>query len=508
MIEDLPRAKYEIDVFLAGGERWRCWRDGLPLGEVKTTNLAVSIEFGKLILSLWGEDFSECWKITAYQMRPGRLTLRLQRALDRAETILELRPPTPEPELSESHRQRRRDYEAIISRRVAEAFNARIEHVVTQRDVHHHLSGIYTRMLLRRGNERLAALAVNPQESQANIDGLLTAGLIWCDFLRDRTPDAPVTRLFLLAPERRGLTLARRLTAVRPPTRLTVHLYEVAPESGEIAPVRPFDQGDLFDPASHRLPPAAPGVPPHPLGDRLLALAPDLARLYRRPGSRVESLRIRGLEVARFSGHRITFGVGRKKRRLGADWKPLEALIADVARVRRPESEETFHPFYRLQAERWLEEMIRDDLRRLDPRLDPRFVYPQVPAHREDEYGLVDLLAITEEGQLAIIEVKVEEDRELPMQALDYWLKMEWHRQRGDFPRRGYFPGRIIADQPPLLLLVAPVFRFHPTFDLVARCIDARIPVYKIGIAETWRRGVKVVYRERANGVSWCSHRG
>ena len=507
-MDDLSRAKYEIEAFLTTGQRWRCRRDGLLVGDVTTTALALSIEFGKLIFSLWGDDFSECWKIVEYEIRGERLRLHLQRALDRAETILELCPPTSEGELSEAYRQRRRTYEAIISQRVAEAFNAGIERVVTERDAHRHLSGIYTRMVLRRGAERIAAIAVNPHESQRHIDGALTAGLIWWEYLRQQSRTESVMPLFLFVPQGRSLTIARRLTVLRPPAPLRLHLYEVEPRSAEIIPIRPFDQGELFDPAAERLPHAAAALRPHAERDRLLALAPHLLRLYRRPGSRVESVRLRGLEVARVSGRRITFGIGGRKRPLGHDWTEIEAFIAEVARIRQPESDEKFHPFYRLQAERWLEEMIRDDVRRLDPRLDTRLIYPQIPAHRDDDYGMVDLLGITEEGQLAIIELKVEEDSELPMQGLDYWLKVEWHRRRGDFHRRGYFPGRDIADRPALVLLVAPVFRFHPTFDLVARWIDASVPVYKIGIAEEWRRGVKVVHRERANGVAGHHHRG
>jgi hypothetical protein len=232
----------------------------------------------------------------------------------------------------------------------------------------------------------------------------------------------------------------------------------------------------------------------------MLALAPGVIRLYRRTGGSVESLRVRGLEIARLSSGKLTFGVGNQKRRFEDDWKDVEGFIGEVVRVRQPDSEERFHPFYRLQAERWLEELIREDVRRLDARLDPRFVYPQIPAHRDDDYAMVDLLGITDDGQLVVIELKVAEDIELPMQGVDYWLKIEWHRRRGDFQRRGYFPGVELADRPAMVLLVSPLLRFHRTFNLVAGWIHEVVPVYKVGITDDWRRGLKVVYRERANG--------
>ena len=98
-----------------------------------------------------------------------------------------------------------------------------------------------------------------------------------------------------------------------------------------------------------------------------------------------------------------------------------------------------------------------------------------------------------------VIELKVSEDPDFPLQGLDYWLRVEWHRRRGDFARRGYFHGLNIDDRSPLLYLVAPLFRFHATTKLIAGSIAERVPVYRIGINEDWRAGVRVLMSERLN---------
>jgi hypothetical protein len=97
------------------------------------------------------------------------------------------------------------------------------------------------------------------------------------------------------------------------------------------------------------------------------------------------------------------------------------------------------------------------------------------------------------------MELKVSEETEFPLQGLDYWLRVEWHRARGDFHRRGYFEGLSLIDAPPLLYLVAPLFRFHETTKLIAGAIHERVPVYRIGLNEDWRREVRVLLRERLN---------
>jgi hypothetical protein len=108
-------------------------------------------------------------------------------------------------------------------------------------------------------------------------------------------------------------------------------------------------------------------------------------------------------------------------------------------------------------------------------------------------------LTVNHEGRLAVIEIKAAEDPQLPLQGTDYWLRVEQGRLRNEFKRRGLFEGVVIADQSPLLYLVAPRLRFHRTFATVARCVSSRIEVYRIGVNMNWREGVKVHTRERIN---------
>jgi hypothetical protein len=50
--------------------------------------------------------------------------------------------------------------------------------------------------------------------------------------------------------------------------------------------------------------------------------------------------------------------------------------------------------------------------------------------------------------------------------------------------------------KPPLLFLVAPGFRFHPSIDIVLRYLSPEIEVARIALAENWRRGLRVVFRQ------------
>jgi len=98
--------------------------------------------------------------------------------------------------------------------------------------------------------------------------------------------------------------------------------------------------------------------------------------------------------------------------------------------------------------------------------------------------AMIDVLAVTLEGHLAVLELKADEDIHLPLQGVDYWSRVDWHHRRGEFQRFGYFPGRELSPDPPLLLLVAPALHIHPATDTLLRYISLEIDWTLMGIDE------------------------
>lgn len=78
-----------------------------------------------------------------------------------------------------------------------------------------------------------------------------------------------------------------------------------------------------------------------------------------------------------------------------------------------------------MQPERWLESEVKRDITAVDAKLDSTHVYAQVPAFAASDRGMIDLLAGTREGRLAVIELKADEDIHLPLQGLDYWSRVK-----------------------------------------------------------------------------------
>ena len=171
--------------------------------------------------------------------------------------------------------------------------------------------------------------------------------------------------------------------------------------------------------------------------------------------------------MARIEGQlapRIYFGLEGSVRRLDESCHDeFKDFLREVRRIRCAGSPDPQHEFYRLQSERWLESLIFRDITRIDPALSPEHVYPQVPAFSGTDRGVIDLLTTTRRGRLAVVELKIHEEINLPLQGLDYWLRVNWLQSRNQFQEFGYFQDCELSAAAPLLYLVSPAFRFHST---------------------------------------------
>ena len=261
--------------------------------------------------------------------------------------------------------------------------------------------------------------------------------------------------------------------------------------------------------------------------DRLLALAPEAARqrIELRANSTSEvGLRLHGLEFARvrhgFAANsfarsdQISFGAGIHETPLTEENEPLCRDLFSRLFLGRHSGGAHADPLYRMQPERWLEARLRAGIAELLPSLRGDLIYSQVPALSIGDRGLLDLLTLDRTGRLTVIELKVDEDLQLPLQALDYWIRVralnddrqpeagnEGGRALSAFERLGYFAGAEVSALAPRLLLAAPALRIHPANETVLRYLAPEIEWELIALGEDWRQELKVVFRKRSRGT-------
>jgi hypothetical protein len=204
---------------------------------------------------------------------------------------------------------------------------------------------------------------------------------------------------------------------------------------------------------------------------------------------------VRGIEFAELQDGAMRFGLADKQAASERHRPEIEQLAAALHRARAAGAPDREHPFYRQFPEAWLESQARAEIETIDATLLREPIYGQVPAFAGGERGILDLLAVDHSGRLAVVELKASADLHLPLQALDYWMRVKWHLDRGEFRSFGYFPGIELRPEAPRLLLVSPALEFHPTSETILDLFAPQIQVERIGLGLEWRKGLQVVFR-------------
>jgi hypothetical protein len=485
-------ARAVVERFLADSREPAVLEPGEEPLPLQPGAFSLEVRAGRLTLQAWDATRNFARRISGLgEAQPGKLELRVERLGKRQGQLFLIDLARGRP--SEIRRRGtrlvfREQFRRFLSRQFP---GWKIAELSTEANLQESLSPVYPRALLRKGDSRRAALAC-PAEAGAAA-GALTFALVWLDHLRRRQPRLAVEELVLYLPEGHTRPTCLRLPFLDPrAARFTAFVYS---EQGYEECLDPRDYGNL----DTRLEPcrAFPLEKPPQLAAWLerLGRRPEVETVSRRDGG--VSFRVRGLEFARAAETGLVFGLDRRAAASPANFGEIERLAAELARLRSPDAADRDHPLYRLHPEAWLESQARASLERLDPSLLPAPVYGQVPAVAGGERGVIDLLAAGRDGRLAVLELKASEDIHFPLQALDYWMRVNWHLERGEFTGRGYFPGLALRAEAPRLLLVAPALDFHPKSEVVLRYFPPGIEVERVGLGADWRQEVKVVFRLR-----------
>jgi hypothetical protein len=249
-----------------------------------------------------------------------------------------------------------------------------VESATVSADLEHSLSGNYVRGLSKRGSRYEAFLAVLDGESQDTINNSLTFALLWLGRLHNGNQRGTVGGLRLIVPKESCRVVAHRIAALEP--GIAIELYERDPARDSLERIDPRRAGNLHTWLIPRresealLTQAGAQVGP------IVAIDPQAIAVHPCTASREVVLRYRGLAFARWDDRTIFFGCNDMREELtSASRVAFERMMQELGIYRHPLASDTRHPWYRAQAERWLESLVRNDVTRVDSVLDSRFVY-------------------------------------------------------------------------------------------------------------------------------------
>ena len=492
-----------LEQFLASAPNAVAIEDGAVLFDFCSARYSISGE-GKCVLHIWSEDRNTVRRVLDAEATPHSLRLQVLRFGQSQPNLLEICVER-DYRTSTAKRSARARYQSLLERLLRREYPGfKLAQVSSSPDLEHSFSPVYTRGLLHAGQSAFAVLGVNSEEAQTSVDAALTFGILWMDYQRKRLAGRAVVEGLKLFVPPRCSEIVRQRAANLNPEAAKWQLYELDERSETCEPIDIADSGNIITRLTRAVDVQAARERFASSIGRMRELVPGAEAAVESPSEIV--FRLHGLGFARArmtpqagsfrNRESIIFGVAPAEYELDESSEALfRELTQRISQERQSGGSQT-NIFFRLAPERWLESLITRDVRSVDERLDGRFVYSQVPAFAAGDRAMLDVLTCTLDGRLAVLELKANEDIHLPLQGLDYWARVRWHQQHGEFTRNGYFPGREISSAPPLLYLVAPALRVHPANDVLLRYLSPRVEWTLVQIDERWREGVRVINRK------------
>ena len=468
--------------------------------------LEVALVHGKLVFSCWTEKGTRWWHILAWEWNGQLLEFETSRRLGRERSLMQLVPRASAKYVAaaiSAARQLRCERLAQL----AASFEAgsSVERLSLSRGTRQGQPGRYAQILLLRRRARIAVTGPIVPGQPATVDAFLSSALLWFRRTSNRTRPPWIEQLWLIVPPELFKPLLYRVALLRDGLRNSIRVFTVDDDLTLLKEESCPDKAELWKKKLARFPPVAAAATLSELSAAIIAEAREaIDVVHARHG---ETLRYFGLPFARVRsllGHtKVWFGIDRAHRRLldETTWNEWLELLDDLREHRSATAVDHRHAFYRTAPEAWLESMLRRDITRLDPGLIIAPLHAQFRTARGAKLGIrpIDLLALRQDGRLVVIELKVSEDREHVLQGADYWRRVEAHRRCGHIAKAKLFGERTISDESPLVYLVAPTLRVHPSFQTLAQCISSDIEIYRFDINEDWRSGVRVMRRKRVN---------
>ncbi|HEY0566318.1 MAG TPA: hypothetical protein VGC88_12075, partial [Terriglobales bacterium] len=451
-----------IEEFIAASPSPAVVEEGVLAFDFAEAKYALNTEHGRCLLHLWSPERNVVRRVLSLEHRASALRLTVQRMGHLKPSKLDI-VANRERRSPAAQKLGREQYQRVLERVMQRAFpDWKLEPFSNRPELSKSFGPVCARGIMRRGRTAWACLGLSSDEPQATIDGALTIGILWLDYLREQhAAEFALRGLRLILP--RGSSHVARMRAGHLNHALAqFEIWELDEHTEELVQKDALDRGNI----ATRLVRCMDG---NRVRDRFAASITRMREMISKfdtvaVSSGELSFRLHGLEFARANGslsgntlavsEQITFGVGPNTTTLTQENKPLFLdILARVANSRGSEYQPR-NPLWRMQPERWLEAIVAADVQALDNELSPTHVYSQVPAFSASDRAMIDVLCATRNGRLAVIELKADEDIHLPLQGLDYWARVRYHHQRNEFAQYGYFAGRQISPEPPLLILV------------------------------------------------------
>ena len=478
----------ELRELIAGYPEWLLVRGSGRSFPIFGKEIEISDSDDRTLIDFLDDGGFHSWRLNEFRFHEGAIELDVAGPYARKREVIRLIPRESAAALAAAVDLARLEKTNEVARLVETSITA-IKIVRVDLNVE---NGRLGQIIFAREGVRMAALT--DVTAALTPESILGAAIVWLERLALRSKK-PITEILVVAETRQAKALQKlhALLSDRLKAKITIGEIVRKKELAVIVELSKKRVRELWREKTKKL-----SIPrdaqPSEIASRLIEIAPDkIDIVFSKQG---ETLRFLGLPFARVRSllgkEKAWFGVNKARRVLSREnWNEAVELVRDLEKYRGDRSENKRHEFYRTAPEAWLESILRRDIRKLDANLILSPIYNQFRASNDK----IDLLALRRDGRLVVIELKTQPDREMVLQAADYWRKIELQRRRGILQEADLFDGRDILDKPVLIYLVAPALSFHRDYELFSRSLATDIELWRFELHEDWRSKIKVLAR-------------
>src|SRR6202046_3583420 len=267
-----------LEDFLAEHARAVVLEDGKVLFDMREAKYKLATEHGRCTLHLWSEDRNLVRRVGATTIRNGVLRLSTHRFGQTKPQTLEL--VTDRNRRTPSTREATRvKYLRVLERVLLRSFpEFKVDALRTAMDLEKSFGPAYARGSLVQGQKAWAVIAVNEEETQATVDGILTLGILWLHHCRESGDGRRVYQGLKVVVPRGAAALTVSRMAWLNESAAQWELWELDQKTEELEQRDAADHGNLTTRLMHAPDERAAGERFAESKRRVMALVPETMR--------------------------------------------------------------------------------------------------------------------------------------------------------------------------------------------------------------------------------------
>ena len=254
--EQLEAERQRIAKLFSTHAEWFCTLGDGNTHAVRSRELDIQLDRGRLVLSCWTERGTRSWRIKALNWTGDKLQLQRWRRTCSSKSVIELVPRAAATAIAATIRAARLDRCVQLAELACTLQSGvRTERVSLSPGIRRGQPGRYARITLRLRQHRIAVTGLVASKQTSETDPFLSAALLWFARISERAAQPLTEQLWLLSEKEMSKPLAYRVALLRKGLREAIKIYEIDETWSQLTEITCPHLSDLWTKRLKQFPP-------------------------------------------------------------------------------------------------------------------------------------------------------------------------------------------------------------------------------------------------------------